>query len=111
MKKLLWVLVPLCALFFCDPGWAELSSKEKSALKSAYKTIQGKRKGPFTINTCTCKNGQLAAVGNWKNRGSFSVRLIETSSVKYLPKTVFMWGIFSQTRYFYGMKIRTIIAW
>ena len=64
MKKLLWVLVPLCALFFCDPGWAELSSKEKSALKSAYKTIQGKRKGPFTINTCTCKNGKLAAVAD-----------------------------------------------
>jgi hypothetical protein len=64
MKKLLWVLVPLCALFFCDPGWAELSSKEKSSLKTAYKTILGKRKGPFTINTCTCTNGKLAAVAD-----------------------------------------------
>ena len=64
MKKLWWVLVPLCALFFCDPGWAELSSKEKKSLKNAYKTILSKRKGPFTINTCTCTNGKRAAVAD-----------------------------------------------
>ena len=64
MKKLWWVLIPLCTLFFCDPGWAELSSKEKNSLKSAYKTILGKRKGPFGMNTCTCTNGKLAQVAD-----------------------------------------------
>ena len=64
MKKLWWVLVPFCALFFCDPGWAELSSKEKDSLKKAYKTISAKRKGPFAMNTCTCTNGKLARVAD-----------------------------------------------
>ena len=64
MKKLWWVLIPLCALFFCDPGWAELSSKEKNSLKKAYKTISAKRKGPFAMNTCTCTNGKLAQVAD-----------------------------------------------
>ena len=64
MKKLWWVLVPLCALFFCDPGWAELSSKEENVLKKAYKTISAKRKGPFAMNTCTCTNGKLARVAD-----------------------------------------------
>ena len=64
MKKLWWVLIPLCVLIFCDPGWAELSSKEKKSLKNAYKTILAKRKGPFTINTCTCTNGKLAPVAD-----------------------------------------------
>jgi hypothetical protein len=64
MKKLWWVLIPLCVLFFCDPGWAELSSKEKKSLKNAYKTILAKRKGPFDMNTCTCTNGKLARVAD-----------------------------------------------
>jgi hypothetical protein len=64
MKKLWWVLIPLCVVFFCDPVWAELSSKDKKELKNAYKTILAKRKGPFTINTCTCTNGKLAPVAD-----------------------------------------------
>ncbi|EFK08006.1 pyruvate phosphate dikinase, PEP/pyruvate binding domain protein [delta proteobacterium NaphS2] len=64
MKKLWWVLIPFCALFFSGSGWAELSKKEKNELRSAYKTILVKRKGPFTINTCTCTNGKLAPVAD-----------------------------------------------
>ncbi len=64
MKKLWWLLIPLSVLFFSGSGWAELSKKEKKELKSAYKTILKKRKGPFTINTCTCKNGKLAPVAD-----------------------------------------------
>ncbi len=64
MKKLWWALIPLCVLFFVDPGWAELSSKEENVLKGAYKSILAKRKGPFTINTCTCTNGKLAPVAD-----------------------------------------------
>ncbi len=64
MKKLWWALIPLCVLFFGDPGWAELSSREENVLKNAYKSILVKRKGPFTINTCTCTNGKLAPVAD-----------------------------------------------
>ena len=64
MKKLWWVLIPLCAVFFCDPVGAELSTTEKKELKNAYQTILAKRKGPFDINTCTCTNGKLAPVAD-----------------------------------------------
>ena len=64
MKKLWWFLIPLLVLFLVDPGWAELTSKEKRVLKKTYKGILSKRKGPYTINTCTCTNGKLAPVAD-----------------------------------------------
>ena len=64
MKKLWWFLIPLLLLCLQGPGWAELTSKEKRVLKETYKAISGKRKGPYTINTCTCTNGNLAPVAD-----------------------------------------------
>ena len=64
MKKFWWVLIGACILFWGSPGLAELSTRDKKELKSAYKTILAKRKGPFTINTCTCTNGKLAPVAD-----------------------------------------------
>ena len=64
MKKLFWILIPFSIFFFSNPGLAELTSKEKRVLKKTYKAISSKRKGPYTINTCTCTNGKLAPVAD-----------------------------------------------
>jgi len=64
MKKLFWILIPFSIFFFGNPGLAELTPKEKKELKSTYKSISSKRKGPFSINYCTCKNGKLAPVAD-----------------------------------------------
>ncbi len=64
MKKLFCILVPFSIFFFCNPGLAELVPKEKKELKRTYKAILSKKKGPYTINTCTCTNGKLAPVAD-----------------------------------------------
>ena len=64
MKKYLWILIPLFIVFFGGEGWSELTPKEKKVLKRTYKVIKSKRKGPFTINYCTCTNGKLAPVAD-----------------------------------------------
>jgi hypothetical protein len=64
MKKLSWILIPLWVCFCAGPVPAELTPKEKKELRLTYKAIEAKRKGPFTINTCTCTNGNLAPVAD-----------------------------------------------
>jgi len=64
MKKSCWALILLCIFVFSNTAWAELTSKEKKELKATYKTILVKKKGPFTINYCTCVNGKLAPVAD-----------------------------------------------
>ena len=64
MKKLSWILIPFSIFFFSNPGLAKLTPKEKKELKSIYKAISLKKKGPFSINYCTCENGKLAPVAD-----------------------------------------------
>ncbi|MCP4666341.1 MAG: hypothetical protein GY849_08230, partial [Deltaproteobacteria bacterium] len=64
MKKTCWVMVLLCLFAFSGAARAELTPEVKKALKAAYKTILIKKKGPFTINYCTCVNGELAPVAD-----------------------------------------------
>jgi hypothetical protein len=64
MKKIFWILIPLSIFFFTNSGLAELALKEKKELKSTYKALLLKKKGPFSINYCTCKNGKLAPVAD-----------------------------------------------
>jgi hypothetical protein len=64
MKKLSIPLILFLVTGLATNGWAELTTKDRRALKSAYKGVLAKKKGPFTINYCTCVNGKLAPVAD-----------------------------------------------
>jgi len=64
MKKFAWILIPLWICFCAGPVRAELTPNERKELSYLYNAIKAKKKGPFTINTCTCTNGKLAPVAD-----------------------------------------------
>jgi len=64
MKKFFWMLVPLWVCCCLTPAASELTPKDKKELRSIYKAIEARKKGPFDINTCTCANGRLAPVAD-----------------------------------------------
>ena len=64
MKRLLSCFSLLVVLLIPIETSAELSPKVKKELRDNYDMILLKQKGPFTINYCTCVNGELAPVAD-----------------------------------------------
>lgn len=64
MKKYIFSVAFTSLFIFMTSGWADLTPGDRRELKDTYKIILQKKKGPFTINYCTCVNGKLAPVAD-----------------------------------------------
>jgi len=54
----------ICFLLISTTCRAELTPKVGKELQDTYQAMEKKRKGPFSINYCTCENGKLAPVAD-----------------------------------------------
>ena len=68
MRKNYSLLVVLVMAISAGTAHAELSAQDKKSLTDAFKSIQSRAKGPYTINYCTCVNGERAPVADQNMR-------------------------------------------
>ena len=68
MKKIFSLLAALIVTLCAGTAQAELAPADKKALNEAYNTIKSKIKGPYSINYCTCVNGERAPVADQNMR-------------------------------------------